>query len=82
MSADQEPAIIDVGPPVMVECMPGVIVRPGDTLIIECGPITIEQAARIKAACLEQLPGLADVVVFGGGHIGGVYRDELAGGAP
>jgi hypothetical protein len=69
---------IDVGPPVTVEVMPGVIVRPGDVLILQCDPVTLEQAKHIHDAVMEQLPGLADVIVFGGARIGGVYRDEAS----
>lgn len=61
---------------ITVECMPGVVVRPDDVLILAAPRnITIEQLDRIKAEVFKRLPGIADVVVLGGVYVTGVYRE-------
>lgn len=66
-------------PGVTVETLPGMIVRPGDILLLTTPTsITVDQAESIKAEALARMPGLSDVVVFGGGAVAGVYRREEA----
>lgn len=47
-----------------LEITAGLVLRPGDTLILGAAPpISEEQAARVKARVQELLPGLASVVL-------------------
>lgn len=65
-------------PRVTVEPIPGVVIRPGDRLLLSIpAALTDEQAADVKARVIDRLPDLADVIVLGGGvSVAGVYRTE------
>lgn len=64
-------------PAVTVEVIPGVVIRPGDVLLLaSTASVTADQAAAVRAQALERLPGLADVVVLSGVTVAGVYREE------
>lgn len=55
------------------------VVRPGDRLILGVtGPLTQQQADRIKTHLREQLPGLADAVLITNVSHLAVYRTENA----
>jgi hypothetical protein len=62
----------------LVEVMPGVVIRPGDVLLLHGGPsLTIDVLTAIREALLFKLPGLVDVVILSPDlHVAGVYRDE------
>lgn len=67
---------VEIPQPITVDVIPGVIVRPGDVLILEVDrAITIRHAEHVRESVMARLPGLADVIVLGA-HIGGVYRKE------
>lgn len=53
----------------------GVIVRPGDILVIGTHrPITLEGATALRADMMERLPGIADVLVLSDTTVEAVYR--------
>jgi hypothetical protein len=57
----------------------GFVVRPGDTLVLATSaPLSAELAGMIRERILEQLPGLADVVVLDRLTVQAVYRAEEA----
>lgn len=54
----------------------GLVVRPGDTLIVRIGTnVTRDTAEQLRAAVLQRLPGLADVVLIGADGLA-VYRPD------
>lgn len=62
----------------VVHIVEGVIVRPGDTLLLEVpDEITVEGAETLKAHVLALLPDLADVLVVSGVRVA-VYRPDDA----
>ena len=73
--------------PVMheVDVMPGMVIRPGDVLVVACdAPLEERRAELLQAALMERMPGLADVIVLSGPlSIAAVYRrDEVDEGGP
>ncbi len=61
-----------------VHIVEGVIVRPGDTLLLEVPDnITMAAAEQLKDQVLSVLPDLADVIVVSGVHVA-VYRPDEA----
>lgn len=63
--------------PITVEVMPGVIVRPGDVLILQSmNAVSHQQAAEMRRQVMERLPDLADVLFIANATVAGVYRDE------
>jgi hypothetical protein len=61
----------------------GIVVRPGDTLVVcaQAG-LTNEQAEVIRSALLDEIPGLANVVVAGGITSVAAYRPSAEGTQP
>lgn len=56
----------------------GLIVHPGDTLLLEVpGDITMAAAEQLKEQVLSVLPDLADVIVVSGVHVV-IYRPDEA----
>jgi hypothetical protein len=54
----------------------GLIIRPGDTLLVRMsGPLSMETAARVKSGLQELLPDLEDVVLIQAEELA-VYRPE------
>jgi hypothetical protein len=64
---------------IAVDVHDGIVVRPGDVLVVDGGDRISQQiAATLRDAVLERMPGLADVVVLSGVNLCGVYRaDEV-----
>jgi hypothetical protein len=47
-----------------IDVMPGMVIRPGDVLIIGCDePLQLVSATRLRESLMERMPGLADVVI-------------------
>lgn len=66
-----------IEPAVTVEVMPGVVIRPGDVLLLASSAVVSEaQAATVRAQAIERMPALADVVFLSGCTVAGVYRTE------
>ncbi len=66
MSDDQIPLIIA-----------GLVIHPGDTLIVRVGTsVSPDAAARMHDALMERLPALADIVVCGADGLA-VFRPEV-----
>jgi hypothetical protein len=63
-----------------VDVLPGMVIRPGDVLVVGCEtPISLERAAELREGLLERMPGLADVVVLAPPlSIAAVYRRDVA----
>jgi hypothetical protein len=55
----------------------GLVVRPGDILIVaHPGRINAARAAEIKAKLRDRLPGLSDVVIIGDGMTVAAFRPD------
>jgi hypothetical protein len=62
-----------------VDVMPGMVIRPGDVLVVGCDSRLDEGTAeRLRSGLLERLPGLADVVVLTPPlSVAAVYRRDI-----
>jgi hypothetical protein len=62
-----------------VDVMPGMVIRPGDVLVIACDEkhLELSRAQSLRDALMTRMPGLADVVVLAAPlTIGAVYRRD------
>jgi hypothetical protein len=62
-----------------VDVMPGMVIRPGDVLVVSCTePLEQDRVQRLRTALLERMPGLADVIVLVAPlSVAAVYRDGV-----
>lgn len=65
-------------PELVVEPIPGAVIRPGDVLVVSAGQnMSEEQCHEVKRRLHERMPMLTDVVVLAGDlTVAGVYREE------
>jgi hypothetical protein len=62
---------------IAVDVHDGLLVRPGDVLVLEAGQVSQQMAEDIRAAVLARMPDLADVVILSTVRAAGVYRAEV-----
>lgn len=72
-------SIVETSTTTIIEVLPGIIVRPGDVLVIESADyVTSEHVDRIKAEVFKRMPCVRDVVVLQHVRLVGVYREGEA----
>ena len=62
-----------------VDVMPGMVIRPGDVLVIACNEkhLEVDRAKALHDALMQRMPGLADIIVLAAPlSIAAVYRDD------
>lgn len=61
----------------LLEAGHAALVRPGDTMVISVDQeLTMAEAEEYRSKVLEQIPGLADVVILAAAHVTAVYRPD------